>query len=58
MQEVRGSSPLSSTDHNGPFHRVWRSIECELWRLVAGEGWFGTKRNDRTIPDVSGKLSS
>ncbi len=57
MHGVRGSIPLSSTDVTDPFHRVWRSIGYTLGGFVAGEGWFGTKRQrERFVRDGSLRL--
>ncbi len=49
--------PLSSTDATQPFHRVWRSIGFTLAGFVAGEGWFGTRRQKaRFVQDGSDRL--
>ncbi|MGZ4688529.1 MAG: LAGLIDADG family homing endonuclease [Acidimicrobiia bacterium] len=58
MQEVVGSSPISSTDLIDQFHRVWRSIGFTLGGFVAGEGWFGTKRRaEAFVRDGSPRLT-
>src|ERR1700675_2956754 len=57
MQEVVGSSPISSTDPLVAFHRVWRSIGFTLAGFVAGEGWFTVKRRpERFVRDGSYRL--
>lgn len=58
MQEVVGSSPISSTDPLHSFHRVWRSIGFTLAGFVAGEGWFIAKRRtERFVRNGSTRFS-